>query len=353
MRLDQIETLSASKLNQRMLASIGWNFRRLENLNTAQISAMLESVNQNIAKLRNHNLFESQKNPNYNALLLAKRVLEAQLSEASKPDYLDLDGDGDTKEPMRKAAKDAKKKKTNESKRSVEPGAVATAQVKKMGNRYWTGSNLTKAGIRKRNEIIQSIEKEQGVNESKRTRAQVRKELDKVNDRIEKIVHDGGRVAINDPLSKQLRALKSELKSLKENRLHARLMEDSITNAEAIMAAQDMVDRIQGMLEDVGQMINEEIPPLADSIRGAIGASESDQFKSSVTDSLNSLMDAVRDARESMELAVRALSGEAPAPMSSPEIDMDDTAVDLDMSDEFDASDAATGGDSPLGREAR
>lgn len=33
----------------------------------------------------------------------------------SKPDYLDLDKDGDTKEPMKKAAQDAKKK-TNESK---------------------------------------------------------------------------------------------------------------------------------------------------------------------------------------------------------------------------------------------
>jgi phage FluMu protein Com len=33
----------------------------------------------------------------------------------AKPDYIDLDNDGDKKEPMKKAAKDAKKKKTNES----------------------------------------------------------------------------------------------------------------------------------------------------------------------------------------------------------------------------------------------
>jgi len=32
----------------------------------------------------------------------------------AKPDYIDLDKDGDKKEPMKKAAKDAKKKKTNE-----------------------------------------------------------------------------------------------------------------------------------------------------------------------------------------------------------------------------------------------
>lgn len=42
-----------------------------------------------------------------------KKQLYKALSEKknSKPDYLDLDKDGDTKEPMKKAAKDAKKKK--------------------------------------------------------------------------------------------------------------------------------------------------------------------------------------------------------------------------------------------------
>lgn len=43
------------------------------------------------------------------------RALMAQLKEKkAKPDYIDIDGDGDKKEPMKKAAKDAKKKK-NES----------------------------------------------------------------------------------------------------------------------------------------------------------------------------------------------------------------------------------------------
>jgi hypothetical protein len=43
------------------------------------------------------------------------RALMAQLKEKkAKPDYIDIDGDGDKEEPMKKAAKDAKKKK-NES----------------------------------------------------------------------------------------------------------------------------------------------------------------------------------------------------------------------------------------------
>jgi hypothetical protein len=38
-----------------------------------------------------------------------------ELDEAAKPDYIDIDGDGDKKEPMKKAAKDKEETKANES----------------------------------------------------------------------------------------------------------------------------------------------------------------------------------------------------------------------------------------------
>src|SRR5210317_1020439 len=41
---------------------------------------------------------------------------EAKVKEAAKPDFLDMDKDGDKKEPMKKAAKDAKKDKKEEVK---------------------------------------------------------------------------------------------------------------------------------------------------------------------------------------------------------------------------------------------
>lgn len=42
-------------------------------------------------------------------------VKEEITNEAAKPDYIDIDGDGDKKEPMKKAAKDKEKTKANES----------------------------------------------------------------------------------------------------------------------------------------------------------------------------------------------------------------------------------------------
>jgi hypothetical protein len=115
------------------------------------------------------------------------------------------------------------------------------------------------------------------------------------------------------------------------------------------------------MLEDVGEMINEKLPPLTDSIRRSNGAEAAATFNQQTNSALNALMDAVRTARESMANAVGTLSGEAPAPMTSVDTGVDTSVdaapeVDLDAGDEFDdfaASDAATGGDEPLGRAKR
>ncbi len=51
----------------------------------------------------------------------------------------------------------------------------------------------------------------------KRTKEQIKSELAKVNDRIEAIVKDGGRVPMNDPLTGKLKKLRAELKAVNED----------------------------------------------------------------------------------------------------------------------------------------
>lgn len=136
------------------------------------------------------------------------------------------------------------------------------------------------------------------------------------------------------------------------------VFEDEIGQAESIMAAQDMVDKIQAMLEDVGEMINEQLPPLTDNLRKSNSADRAAQFNSSASSALNTLMDAVRSTRESMSNAVAGLSGEESTPMSTPDADFDVDAGDVDLDidseiDDFDASSPAIGGDEPLGRTKR
>lgn len=143
------------------------------------------------------------------------------------------------------------------------------------------------------------------------------------------------------------------------------VFEDEVGEAETLMAAQDMVDSIQSMVKNVGEMINEKLPPLTDSIRRSGGAEAAATFNDQTNSALNALMDAVRTARESMASAVGTLSGEAPTPMGA-DTDMDvdlaepESEPDLDVGgddefemDDFEASDAAQGGDEPLGRSKR
>ena len=138
------------------------------------------------------------------------------------------------------------------------------------------------------------------------------------------------------------------------------VLEDEVGEAESLMAAQDMVDRIQGMLEDVGEMLNEDLPPLTDSLRRSSSADAAASFNTAAGGALNSLMDAVRSAREEMANAVGSLSGQEPTPMGADDtLDVDieepqgaDSDEEFDL-DDFEASDAAQGGDEPLGRAKR
>ena len=69
------------------------------------------------------------------------RAKHDKMDEAAKPDYIDLDKDGNKAEPMKKAAKDAKSKKVQEV---APPGAKAERMVKHIKKGYAKDGKLTK-----------------------------------------------------------------------------------------------------------------------------------------------------------------------------------------------------------------
>ena len=141
------------------------------------------------------------------------------------------------------------------------------------------------------------------------------------------------------------------------------LMEGELESAEAVLAAKDMVDSVQDMITDASKMLNEQLPPLLDTIRDQIGTAQADSFKGTVTAALQGLMDALNNARDSLDNGARGLAGEqvAPAPMgglgasgAAPAgLDAEMPPAGLDAGDGFDATDAAAGGAEELGRERR
>jgi hypothetical protein len=145
------------------------------------------------------------------------------------------------------------------------------------------------------------------------------------------------------------------------------IMESEMGKSQAILAAKDMVDSIQDMLEDVSKMQNEQMPALLDTIRDQIGMEQAEAFKASVGSLLANMVEQLGSARESADQAARALAGEqvaqpmamggaggmpAPGGMGGDMGMTPDMGSDLDT-DEFAATDAAAGGDLELGREKR
>ncbi len=136
------------------------------------------------------------------------------------------------------------------------------------------------------------------------------------------------------------------------------IMESEMGKSQAILAAKDMVDSIQDMLEDVSKMQNEQMPALIDTIRDQIGMEQADQFKNSVGVLLANMVDQLGSAREQADQAARALAGEQVAqPMGMSPAGMPPVApaAGVDMmpdTDEF-AATAPAAGPNEIGREKR
>jgi paraquat-inducible protein B len=138
------------------------------------------------------------------------------------------------------------------------------------------------------------------------------------------------------------------------------LTEGELETAEAVLAAKDMVDSVQDMVTDASKMLNEELPPLLDTIRDQVGTAQADAYKNTVTSALQGLMDALNAARDALDTGARTLAGEQvaqPMDLGGAELGAEvlpDLDSELDMDgDGFDATDAAAGGDEELGRARR
>ena len=90
------------------------------------------------------------------------------------------------------------------------------------------------------------------------------------------------------------------------------LTESEVQQAQVVLAAQDMVDRMQKMLEDVTSMQFKDLPALSSSIQTTIGTTEAQAFNDAAGQSLAVLVDSIQAAKVEMETAQGTLTGVAP-----------------------------------------
>ena len=144
------------------------------------------------------------------------------------------------------------------------------------------------------------------------------------------------------------------------------IVEGAEDEAELVMAAKDMVDRVTGWMEDTAEMQTESMLELADAIRDELGSEQSESFVNTVKPALEQLYATMEGTREALTNGVGMLTGEGgmDEPMGmddmggdemepTTDMDMDDEGEMDDMGDDFGADDAAAGGDLDAGREKR
>lgn len=128
------------------------------------------------------------------------------------------------------------------------------------------------------------------------------------------------------------------------------LNEGEIDTAQTTLAAQDIADQIQSMIEKFADIRYKELPALNDSIRNSKGVDDANQFTDAVLGSLGTLTDSLETAKMEINNAVAGLTGAEVTPMDG-DLDMDSLGGDeIDMDADVDV-DMDMGGDEGLGDE--
>lgn len=134
-----------------------------------------------------------------------------------------------------------------------------------------------------------------------------------------------------------------------------RLLETEVSQAEVMMAAKGFAQELQEMIEKIGRLQNEDLPPVTDQMRETYGTESSSAFQTQIYGALQGVMDALYTAKNQVDDAVSsmALTGQVTASVDMDkdvEADMPDVEeppADLDnLGDEFGGAEE----EEPLGR---
>jgi len=144
-----------------------------------------------------------------------------------------------------------------------------------------------------------------------------------------------------------------------------KVTEGEIQQAQSIVTAKTMVDRVGRWIEELSGMENDTLLTLGDQIRDEMGQQQAKTFISSVAPAIQQALENLKATREALSSGVRTLTGEEqPAEMLGSEAPVPDLGAEMpatepDMmntqpaQDEFAAAEPAAGGAEAAGREQR
>ena len=100
-----------------------------------------------------------------------------------------------------------------------------------------------------------------------------------------------------------------------EQGLAARMREtlreaSEVQQAQVVLAAQDMVDKMQKMLEEVSAMQFKDLPALVDSIKNEVGQQQATQFNNDASAALTGLMQNLQGSKQQLDAALGVVTGQ-------------------------------------------
>jgi hypothetical protein len=269
-------------------------------------------------------------------------------SEAAKPDFLDMDKDGDKKEPMKKAVADKKvKEATKTDKPWTDKSGKTHSGTAVKGTKYTgkeaeqekkdtkVGEAATKCNHTPKGEkcpvhglkecgTMEAKEKPSAGMTKKEKSAVVKKakaggDIGKPGKGFKDVEAAAKKGGAKDPKAVAAAAMwkqqakenfKRNVKMVNES-LERMIAEDEEGKAKAITAASDMVNDFTSWMQRVGQYQTKAIVELADAIKADFGAQEAETFKQSVAPALAATLETLTQQREAISNAVAVLAGEA------------------------------------------
>lgn len=113
-------------------------------------------------------------------------------------------------------------------------------------------------------------------------------------------------------------------KKMKESK---QINEADVEEAQVTLAAQDVVDRIQKMYEDVAEMQYKDLPNLAQMMKQELGINQTQAYYDATNTAISTLVQALEQAKTDLESAMAPITGEE---VVSPDEFATDDEADLD-----------------------
>jgi hypothetical protein len=283
MKLQELESRTKIQQSLKVFESHFGQTLAIDAITAEKAQIMLRKVRGLIKEHRSTSDFHySEQNPNYLKLIVMERALEARVKE-SQPGAAP---------GMAMAQKDPAQQAAN-----AQASAAATAAgVRKVATATGQGNQANVL-----NKAIDTAVQGKALNPQQR---------DALGTQL-----GGLQKAMSNPstASKLQQMLKAATTAESRKVKNRRLKEASeLQQAQVVLAAQDMVDQIQKMIEQVSAMQFKDLPALVDSIRNDVGMDQAQQFNNDVTTALQGLIQGLQGSKVQLETAQGVLTGQAP-----------------------------------------